>query len=258
MRSTSLHQAVQDAAALIRAAHRGVVLSGAGISTPSGIPDFRSPDSGLWTQVDPWEVASLQSFRHHPEQFYEWIRPLAGMIHAARPNPAHQALARLEKAGHIQTIITQNIDGLHQKAGASSVIEVHGAIDTLTCVNCYRVTRAEAVLENFLGSGEVPRCPHCNHILKPNVILMEEQLPNEAWLKARDASMTCDLMLVAGSSLEVLPVAGLPMRAVERGVSLIVVNFTETYLNERADVVIAGNVAEVVPLIAEEVLRAEG
>jgi NAD-dependent deacetylase len=257
MRSTSFHEAVQDAAALIRSARHGAVLSGAGISTPSGIPDFRSPDSGLWTQVDPWEVASLQAFRHNPERFYKWIRPLAGLIHSAQPNPAHQALVRLEKAGHIQNIITQNIDGLHQKAGAKSVIEVHGAIDTLTCVNCYQVIKTATILDKFLGGGEIPRCPKCSHILKPNVILMEEQLPIEAWQRAYDASMTCDLMLIAGSSLEVLPVAGLPMRAVERGVALIVVNYTKTYLNDRADVVINGDIAEVVPLIAEEVLRVE-
>jgi NAD-dependent deacetylase len=208
--------------------------------------------------IDPWEVATLQSFRHNPERFFSWIRPLAGLIHAARPNSAHEALARLEDAGHIQTIITQNIDGLHQKAGSRSVVEVHGAIDSLTCVNCYQVVSAESVIGNFLESNLLPRCRDCDHILKPNVILIEEQLPIQAWTKALDASMACDLMLIVGSSLEVLPVAGLPMRAVERGVSLIVVNYTQTYINERADVVLSGDVADVIPQIVEEVLHAEG
>lgn len=248
--------AVQQAAKLIRAAQNGLVLTGAGISTPSGIPDFRSTDSGLWTRYDPMTVASLRAFRYAPERFYNWIRPLVDQIFAARPNAAHQALARLESAGHISTIITQNVDDLHQQAGSRRVLEIHGSFRTLTCVQCFLETPVETVAGPFLQDQRIPRCERCGGVLKPNVILFEEELPAHVWLAAERASRTCDLFVVVGSSLEVLPVAGLPMRALERKVPLIVVNLTPTYVDVRADVVIRGDVAQYLPRIAEETLRA--
>ena len=128
--------AIEDAAELIRKAKRAVVLTGAGISTPSGIPDFRSEGTGLWSRDEPLEVASLNTFRTAPERFFQWFRPLAGQIFYAAPNAAHTALARLEAAGRIMTIITQNIDALHQKAGSSCVVETHGTMRTITCTSC--------------------------------------------------------------------------------------------------------------------------
>jgi NAD-dependent protein deacetylase/lipoamidase len=247
--------AIEDAAELLRKAKRAVVLTGAGISTPSGIPDFRSEGTGLWSRDEPLEVASLTTFRVAPERFFQWFRPLAGQIFYANANPAHVALAQLEEAGYVKTIITQNIDALHQKAGSKCVVETHGTMKTLTCTSCYQKFEAELYLKSFIDEAKIPTCPSCNGILKPDVILFGEQLPQSAWVTATRAARLCDLMLVAGSSLEVLPVAGLPMQALDRGAHLIVVNNTPTYVNVRADVVIMDDVASTLPEIAKRVLH---
>jgi NAD-dependent deacetylase len=248
------YAAIEDAAELVRKAKRAVVLTGAGISTPSGIPDFRSEGTGLWSRDEPLEVASLRTFRTAPERFFEWFRPLAGHIYFAQPNAAHIALAQLEQAGYVKTIITQNIDALHQKAGSTCVVETHGTLKTLTCTDCYQKYDADLYLQTYIDEGKIPKCS-CNGILKPDVILFGEQLPHAAWVQAQRAVRQCDLMLVAGSSLEVLPVAGLPMQALDRGAHLIIVNNTDTYVNVRADVVIMDDVASVLPEIVKRVLH---
>jgi NAD-dependent deacetylase len=245
---------IRHAAELLKSCKHGVALTGAGISTPSGIPDFRSAGSGLWNRFDPFEVASLSAFRYHPERFFDWMRTLARGIVQAAPNPAHLALAELEAAGIIQTTITQNIDGLHQRAGSRCVLEVHGTLNTLTCIGCYHQYEASGFLQPYLNNGIIPRCPDCNQILKPDVILFEEQLPLETWLKARQACRNSDLILVAGSSLEVVPVAGLPMQALENGARLIIVNHMSTYLDVRADVIFREDVAEILPCLSEMVI----
>jgi NAD-dependent deacetylase len=252
--SAKTAQDIRCAAEIIRESKRTVILTGAGISTPSGIPDFRSTDSGLWERYDPFEVASLNAFRYHPEKFYAWMRSLALEIQNAQPNPAHEGLARLEQAGYVQTIITQNIDGLHQRAGSKNILEVHGSLQTLTCASCYRQYPAQQFMKAYLDDGEIPHCIDCQGILKPDVVLFGEQLPVRTWLQARDASQNCDLMLVAGSSLEVLPVAGLPMRAIENGAHLIIINQTKTYMDVRADVVFSADVAEIIPKLAIEAI----
>ena len=247
--------ALEDAAELFRKANRVVVLTGAGISTPSGIPDFRSEGTGLWSRDEPLEVASLSTFRTHPERFFKWFRPLAGLIFNAQPNAAHKALAELEAAGVAQTIITQNIDMLHQKAGSKHVIEMHGTLQTLSCTQCYKKFDSSEFVQCFIENGKIPLCPNCNGVLKPDVILFGEQLPQSAWFEAQNAARKCDLMVVAGSSLEVLPVAGLPMQAVDRGAHLVIINDSPTYINIRADVVIKDDVATVLPDIAKRVLH---
>lgn len=246
---------VDYAAELLRKAKRAVVLTGAGISTPSGIPDFRSEGTGLWSRDEPLEVASLSTFRTAPEKFFQWFRPLASQIFDAQPNAAHIALAELEKAGRIQTLITQNIDALHHKAGSRQVIEMHGTLRTLSCTQCFQQVESHGYLKPFVEHGQLPRCPRCNGLLKPDVILFGEQLPQQAWYEAQRACRQCDLMIVAGSSLEVLPVAGLPMQAIDRGAHLIIVNNTPTYLNVRADFVFMDDVADILPLIAERTLH---
>ena len=253
--SAAVLRSIHCAADIIRGAKRAVALTGAGISTPSGIPDFRSVHGGLWERYDPFEVASLSAFRYHPEKFFDWIRPLAHEMRQANPNPAHIALAHLEGAGFLKTIITQNIDGLHQRAGSDNVLEVHGSMEKLTCVGCYRKYSAADFEEPYYERGVIPRCPECNHILKPDVVLFGEQLPVRTWLAAQEACKGCDLMLVAGSSLEVLPVASLPMRALENGAHLIVVNNSSTYVDVRADLVFTEDVAEIIPRIVTEVLE---
>lgn len=245
---------IEFAADLIRQSKHTVVLTGAGVSTPSGIPDFRSSGTGLWSRDEPLEVASLSTFRTKPDQFFEWFRPLARQMFEARPNAAHMSLVRLEERGYVKSIITQNIDTLHQKSGSGTVIEMHGTMQTLTCTQCYHQVQAEAYIAKFVETGDKPRCPKCNQVLKPDVILFGEQLPQAAWYKAQRQARSCDLMIVAGSSLEVLPVAGLPMQALDRGAHLIIINNTPTYLNVRADVVILEDVAMSLPAITERVL----
>lgn len=247
--------AIEDAAVLIRKAERAVVLTGAGISTPSGIPDFRSEGSGLWSRDEPMEVASLTTFRTAPERFFHWFQPLAAQIFHAQPNPAHLALAEFEHSGHLCTIITQNIDALHQKAGSQNVVELHGTLRTVSCTSCFQKFEAVPFLAPYIETGKIPRCSSCNGILKPDVILFGEQLPQLAWYEAQRAARQCDLMVIAGSSLEVLPVARLPMQALDRGAHLIIINNTPTYLNVRADVVIMDDVAATLPVIAKRVFH---
>lgn len=242
------------AAELIRNARRAVVLTGAGISTPSGIPDFRSEGTGLWSRDEPLEAASLNTFRIDPQNFFQWFRPLATKLFNAMPNPAHIALAELEKAGRLQHIITQNIDALHQKAGSQHVIEMHGTMRTLTCTQCFQQFESHGFLAAYVEKGALPYCPHCGGLLKPDVILFGEQLPQEAWQAAQQAVRTCDLMIVAGSSLEVLPVAGLPIQALDRGAHLVIINNVPTYLNVRADAFFSEDVAEIIPAIVKQVL----
>jgi len=246
----NLDHLIARAAELLRQGSYAVAMTGAGVSTPSGIPDFRSPESGLWTQVNPMAVASIFAFRMRPQDFFDWIRPLAQLIVEAQPNPAHEALARLETAGRLESVITQNVDGLHQRAGAQRVHEVHGHIRQATCVRCYRVVEADSLIEEFLKREEVPRCS-CGGVMKPNVILYGEQLPLEVLTAARQDTKACDLMLVAGSSLEVEPAADLPLMALGHGAKLIIVDYLPTYLDERADVVIHADVEDVLPRIAD-------
>ncbi len=259
MSSSSLNVSgrIQQAADIIRQAQHGVVLTGAGISTPSGIPDFRSAGSGLWARFLPMEVASLTAFRHHPQRFFEWLRPLASHMLSAQPNPAHKSLARLEEAGYIKTIITQNIDMLHQRAGASHVLEVHGTFETLSCLGCYKqLENTPGILTAYIEKGIIPRCPSCGEILKPDVILFGEQLPSHTWKAAKKALDSCDLLLAIGSSLTVTPVADLPVRAIREGAKLIILNKVETHLDKLANVIIRRNVAEILPKITQRVLYA--
>lgn len=251
--SPQTQTSIEFAADLIRQSKHTVVLTGAGISTPSGIPDFRSSGTGLWSRDEPLEVASLSTFRTKPGQFFEWFRPLARQMFEAKPNSAHAALAHLEQRGYVKSIITQNIDTLHQKSGSGIVIEMHGTMQTMTCTQCYHQVQAEAYIALFVENGEIPRCPKCKQVLKPDVILFGEQLPQAAWFTAQREARKCDLMIVAGSSLEVLPVAGLPMQALDRGAHLIIINNTPTYLNVRADLVILEDVATILPAITERV-----
>jgi NAD-dependent deacetylase len=253
--SGQTQSAIQFAADLFRGAKRAVALTGAGLSTPSGIPDFRSEGKGLWSHDEPMEVASLSTFRTAPERFFQWFRPLASQIFNALPNPAHQALAELERAGRLQAVITQNIDVLHQKAGSQRVIEMHGTLRTLSCTQCFRQVESTPYMKPFSEQGVMPHCPHCGALLKPDVILFGEQLPQKAWYAAQQEARQCDLMVVVGSSLEVLPVAGLPIQALDRGAHLIILNNTPTYLNVRADVTILEDVADILPAIAEKTLH---
>ena len=246
---------IQHAADLLQDAACTIAFTGAGISTPSGIPDFRSARTGLWTRYDPMQSASLRSFLHQPDRFYGWLQPLARDIVQAEPNPAHHALAELEAAGKLDGIVTQNIDNLHQRAGSETVIEVHGHLREAICISCGRAfTVSDAIIRRFALGGEIPLCDHCGGRLKPDVVLFGEELPGEAVQEALTLFARADLVLVAGSSLIVVPASYFPMEALERGAKLIIVNLEPTPLDYRADVILSLDVADALPAIVREVL----
>jgi NAD-dependent deacetylase len=252
--SPSTSTQIQQAVNLLKDARHAVALTGAGISTPSGIPDFRSQDSGLWKRFDPMAVASLSSFRYHPEKFFEWVRPLVASMLDASPNAAHIALARMEKAGYLSGVVTQNIDDLHHRAGSINVYEVHGHLRRATCIKCYRSYSTEGHIEAFAREGKIPICDDCGGILKPDIVLYGEQLPASIVNAARELIDESDLILIAGSSLEVTPAASMPIGALNRGAHLIIINIEPTYLDERAAVLIHEDVVDVLPAIADALI----
>lgn len=237
------------AADLILRARHVTVLTGAGISTASGIPDFRSFKSGLWNKANPLLVASLQAFRIRPWAFFDWLRPLARTLLDAVPNPAHLALAQLERMGRLGSIITQNVDNLHQKAGSRNVIEIHGHMRQATCVRCYHTVATESIIDQFIEGGDMPRCERCGGVLKPNVILFGEQLPLVEVRAARQVARTCDLMLVVGTSLNTAPAADLPLIARENGADVIVINKQPTPIDRHATLVIREDLIFALPHI---------
>ncbi len=194
-------------------------------------------------------VASIYTFRTDPSVFYEWMRPLAGLFEEAKPNAAHLALAELEELGLLKAVLTQNIDGLHQMAGSARVLELHGHLREAVCLCCGQVTPTEGLIQEYILEGKVPGCRDCGGTLKPLAVLMGEPLPTEVFLEAERESRTCDLMLVAGSSLTVVPAASLPLAARQQGAELIIVNVQETPADALAEVVIHEDLAEVLPQI---------
>lgn len=249
----TISEQIKRAATLFKQSKYAVAFSGAGISTDSGIPDFRSPDSGLWKDADPLSVASIYGFKHNPQAFYDWVRPLARLTLNAQPNAAHLALVQLEKLNYLQSIITQNIDMLHTKAGSSCVYELHGHMREATCIKCFHIQKAQPLFEDFLNNGNIPQCSECGGVVKPNVILFGEQLPIRELQAAQDATRKCDLMLIVGSSLEVAPASDIPILASRTGARLIVVNLEPTPADRVADVVIHARAADILPEIAHQV-----
>lgn len=248
---SDLSAQVERAAHLLAESRHTVALTGAGLSVPSGIPDFRSPETGLWARSDPMEVASLPAFLAAPQRFYDWIRPLARLSATAAPNPAHGALARLQSLGRLGPIITQNIDGLHESAGSRDVLAVHGHMRTGTCTICRAKMPGEVLWETALA-GKVPSC-ECGGVVKPDVILFGELLPLDVLEAAQVAASQASLMLVAGSSLEVSPAAELPLLTYESGGEVLIINLGRTGLDEIATLKIEADVAAVLPTIAARV-----
>lgn len=249
MNPTILHEDIERVAQLLKESQYAVAFTGAGISTASGIPDFRSPESGLWQDVDPMAVASIYGFRQHPEAFYKWVHPLAKTTMNAQPNAGHRVVAQLETQGYLKAVITQNIDTLHTRAGNRTVYELHGHMREATCISCFAVYPGEPLLTQFLEDAQVPRCPQCGGVLKPNVILFGEQLPFRELQASQQAARKCDLMVIIGSSLEVAPASDIPLLANRTGAKLVVINLQETPVDAIASVVIHANAAEVLPKI---------
>jgi NAD-dependent deacetylase len=227
-----------------------VALTGAGVSTESGIPDFRSP-TGLWAEFDPLEYASLPAFRADPRKVWRFYKPRIAMLTEAEPNAAHRALAALEAAGLVEAVITQNIDVLHERAGSRDVIEVHGSIRTASCPRCARSYAREDVAA-MLAESEAPECRDCGAVLKPDVVFFGELLPAERIDRAFELARRAALLLVVGSALEVHPVAALPEETLAAGGRLAIVSKGPTPYDERA-LKIEGSAGEVLAAVAEEI-----
>jgi NAD-dependent deacetylase len=228
-------------AELIRESRCTVALTGAGISVPSGIPDFRTPGEGIWEKVDPMEVAHIDAFRRDPARFWGFYRERLAMLGDKQPNGAHEAMADLERRGLLEAVITQNIDTLHTKAGSERVIEVHGSIRTASCQSCGEQVPMEEV-EGLFDEAGAAICPKCGGLVKPDVVLFGELLPAEAMAEAEALAERADLMLCVGSSLEVFPVAGLPSLTLRSGGGLAVITIGPTPFDASAVVRMDGDV----------------
>jgi NAD-dependent deacetylase len=242
-RQVAISQDVERLAELLGRSRRAVALTGAGVSVPSGIPDFRTPETGLWAKVDPMEVAHIDVFEREPERFWSYYRPRFQALGDKEPNRAHEALAELERRGLIEGVITQNIDRLHRAAGSENVIEVHGSIETSSCRACGTSFGLDDVDALFDERG-VAVCTACGSAVKPDVVLFGEMLPIEAIEQATELAEGADLMLCAGSSLAVHPVAGLPQLTLGRGGRLAIVTKGETPYDGDAELKLEGEVDE--------------
>jgi NAD-dependent deacetylase len=236
-------------ARLIRERQPCVALTGAGVSTESGIPDFRSPE-GLWAEFDPFEYGSLEAFRRDPEKVWRFYRPRYSTLVDAQPNAAHRALADLEELGLLRAVVTQNIDLLHERAGSREIVEVHGSIRSSTCPRC-RASYPLAEVLALLEQDDAPRCAECASVLKPDVVFFGELLPARAIDRAYELARSAALMLVVGSTLEVHPVAGLPLETLAAGGALAIVNRGPTALDDEAVLRIDGSAGEVLAAVVE-------
>ena len=243
-----------DLASLIRDRQPVVVLTGAGISTESGIPDFRSP-TGIWAEFDPLEYATASAFRRDPEKVWTFYAGRFAMLAGVEPNRAHRALARLEEAGLVDAVVTQNIDLLHRRAGSRDVVEVHGSVAVSTCPDCGLEHSLETVLEKIGADAEhAPHCDACLAILKPGIVLFEEMLPPEAIDRAYELARGAGLLLVVGTSLEVYPVAGLPRETLAAGGAVAVVNRDPTWVDDEATVVVRASAGDALAEAAARLL----
>ncbi len=246
------HDRTARLAELIRAARSVVALTGAGISVPSGIPDFRSPGTGLWANLDPMEVAHIDVFRRDPVRFWEFYGHRFQTLEHTRPNDAHTALATLERAGRLDAVITQNIDGLHRRAGTRALVEVHGTIEHSSCPDCgARFALADVRDRQRVDPAGVPRCD-CSSPLKPDVVLFGEYLPAQALERAQALAAGADLMLCVGSSLEVHPVAQLPALTLAAGGQIAIVTQGRTPFDSRAAVRCGGDVVQELGTLVEQ------
>jgi NAD-dependent deacetylase len=228
-------------AELIRTSRCTVALTGAGISVPSGIPDFRTPGTGLWTKVDPMKVAHIDAFHRDTRRFWEYYRPRFETLADKEPNGAHRALAKLEERGRLEAVITQNIDLLHRKAGSKRVIEVHGSIATSSCTTCgARFPLAE--VEALFDEDGIATCSGCMGKVKPDVVLFGELLPESAITQAQGLCQRAELLICIGSSLEVYPVAGFPELTLGAGGRVAIVTQSSTPYDREAAVKLDGDV----------------
>jgi len=240
---------IDEAARLIAASERVIALTGAGISVDSGIPAFRG-SQGLWERYDPMEYAHIDAFVENPERVWEMLRELGAIIEGSRPNAGHRALARLEEMGRLCAVITQNVDGLHQRAGSKEVIEFHGSGDRLVCLAGHGPFPRTAIRPDCFP----PRCPACNAVLKPDVVLFGEPIPEKAAQGAQEHVLRADLVLVVGTTAEVAPAGDIPFAVRRRGARVIEVNLEPTHLTGGvADLSLLGSSTDLLPRIVREI-----
>jgi len=239
-------------AELLRKSERAVVLTGAGVSVPSGIPDFRSPGTGLWANVDPMEVATIDAFRHDPDRFWRFYGDRFASLYDREPNPAHHAIAELERRGLVRGVITQNVDRLHRRAGSRRLVEIHGSIEWSICLRCRGRIGLERVLELLQEGDGPPTCESCLEPLKPDVVLFGEILPRAPMEEAFALASEADLMLCVGSSLEVFPVASLPAVTRDAGGRLAIVTQSSTPYDGDAAVRLSGDVVSELERVVSE------
>jgi NAD-dependent deacetylase len=244
-----MQELIAGAAQLLACANRAVALTGAGISVESGIPPFRGK-GGIWEKIDPMQYAHIDAFLAHPEKVWQvLIKDMLDVLYRARPNPGHRGLARLEELGILKTVITQNVDGLHQLAGNSDVIEFHGSFAWQRCMRCDRMVATTTV-----DMGHIPPCCSCGGIYRPDVVFFGELIPVNALKRAEQLAATCDVMLVIGTSATVQPAAFMPVIAKEKGAKVIEINPEKTPLTRRiSDFPLMGKAGEVIGQIVIEV-----
>jgi NAD-dependent protein deacetylase/lipoamidase len=230
--------------AAMRGARTVAVLTGSGVSAESGVPTFREAQTGLWARFDPTELATPEAYARDPRPVWEWYTCRRELVEKAAPNPGHKAIAELERRVPQFVLITQNVDGLHQRAGSRKVVELHGNILRSKC------SREDVVVEpRETDSGVPPSCPRCDAALRPDVVWFGEMLPPDAISEAFDAAHSCDLFLSVGTSGVVQPAASLPLEALRDGAMLVEVNLDKTPLSRHADYALRGRVGEVLPVL---------
>jgi NAD-dependent deacetylase len=248
------HQLIQRAAEDILHSKKTIAFTGAGISVESGIPDFRGAQ-GLWQKYDPDEYAHIDAFHSNPDKVWLMLKDMFQLIMGAKPNPAHRGLAELERMGLLSSVITQNVDGLHQAAGNMNVIEFHGSHRTLSCLKCSKKIEGASLTLKDLPA----RCPRCSSLLKPDVVFFGEAIPWEAQVKSLHESKSCNLVLVVGTSAVVYPAASIPITAKEGGARVIEINLEPTPLTDGvSDYLIPGAAGEIIPAIVEEIRKTRG
>lgn len=251
----SILELIENAARILAGAKHAIALTGAGVSTPSGIPDFRGP-KGLWRRVPP-ELFDISYFMSDPMSTWRVFLELYDSLKSVEPNPAHYSLAWLEKNEVIKAIITQNIDGLHQRAGSRRVVELHGSLEYAVCVECGRRVPLEEAVE-MARLQRVPRCPYCGGVLKPDVVFFGEPLPERELMEAFQLARRSDAILVAGSSLYVSPANIIPEIVKRKGGRVIIVNLGEIYSPIEPDILIEAPVEDALPRICVRVAERKG
>jgi NAD-dependent deacetylase len=246
-----------EAAEIIKNSKNLIALTGAGISVESGVPDFRSP-GGLWEKFDPQVYASIDTFNRMPGKVWEMLFEMMDTIIYAKPNPAHLALAWMEGKGYLRSVITQNVDNLHQAAGSKNVIEYHGNSSMLSCVHCHRDYEVD-LFRDKLKERKIPECSHCNRILKPSVVFFGEMIPQRALMESQFLADSADALLIIGTSAIIYPAASIPVVAKNNGAKIVEFNLEETeYTHSITDLFIIGPAGQTIPGVVDTIRELTG